>query len=95
MTLIEDLKWRGLIKDISSPELEEKLNKEAKIKDEKILRFVNNTKDYYPFEEERRLFYVALTRTKTYCYLLVPYEKESIFIREIKKYHQYIEIFKT
>lgn len=27
MTLVEDLKWRGLIKDISSPELESKLNK--------------------------------------------------------------------
>ena len=26
MTLVEELKWRGLIKDISSPELEEKLN---------------------------------------------------------------------
>ena len=26
MTLFEDLKWRGLIKDISSPELEKKLN---------------------------------------------------------------------
>ena len=28
MTLFEDLKWRGLIKDISSPELEKKLNDE-------------------------------------------------------------------
>lgn len=28
MTLFEDLKWRGLIKDISSPELENKLNNE-------------------------------------------------------------------
>ncbi len=27
MTLFEELKWRGLIKDISSPKLEEKLNK--------------------------------------------------------------------
>ncbi len=27
MTVFEELKWRGLIKDISSPELEEKLNK--------------------------------------------------------------------
>ena len=27
MTVFEDLRWRGLIKDISSPELEEKLNK--------------------------------------------------------------------
>ena len=26
MTLFEELKWRGIIKDISSPELEEKLN---------------------------------------------------------------------
>ena len=28
MTLFEDLKWRGLIKDITSPELEDKLNNE-------------------------------------------------------------------
>lgn len=27
MTLVEELKWRGLMKDVSSPELEEKLNK--------------------------------------------------------------------
>ncbi len=27
MTLFEELKWRGLIKDVSSPELEEKINK--------------------------------------------------------------------
>ena len=26
MTLYEDFKWRGLVKDVSSPELEEKLN---------------------------------------------------------------------
>ena len=28
MTLFEELKWRGLIKDITSPELEDKLNNE-------------------------------------------------------------------
>ncbi len=28
MTLFEDLKWRGLVKDVSSPELEKKLNEE-------------------------------------------------------------------
>ena len=26
MNVYEDLKWRGLIKDVTSPELEEKLN---------------------------------------------------------------------
>ena len=35
MTLFEDLKWRGLIKDISSPELEKKLNDSGK----KCIRF--------------------------------------------------------
>ncbi len=29
MTLFEDLKWRGLIKDISSPDIEKKLNEES------------------------------------------------------------------
>lgn len=29
MKCFEDLKWRGLIKDISSPELERKLNEES------------------------------------------------------------------
>ena len=28
MTFFEELKWRGLVKDISSPDLEEKLNNE-------------------------------------------------------------------
>ena len=29
MKLYDDLKWRGLIKDISSPELEKKLNEDT------------------------------------------------------------------
>lgn len=57
----------------------------TKIKDEKILRYVNNTKDYFPFEEERRLFYVALTRTKNKVYIISPTKNESMFIKEIKK----------
>ena len=66
----------------------------TKIKDEKILRYVNNTKDYYPYEEERRLFYVALTRTKNKTYIISPYKNESIFIKEIKKYKGIIQIKK-
>ena len=57
----------------------------TKIKDEKILKYVNNTKDIYPYEEERRLFYVALTRTKNKTYIISPTKNESIFIKEIKK----------
>ena len=29
MTFFEELKWRGVVKDISSPELENKLNNES------------------------------------------------------------------
>ncbi len=40
-----------------------------------------------PYAEERRLFYVALTRTKNKVYLLVNKDetKQSVFIREIKE----------
>lgn len=63
----------------------------SKIKDEKILKYVIKHYDIYPFEEERRLFYVALTRTKNYCYLFVPKDNPSIFVKElIKNYKEYI-----
>lgn len=51
--------------------------------------------DEYPYEEERRLFYVALTRTKNNIYLLVPQTNPSIFIKELlTNYNNYIEIIK-
>lgn len=57
-----------------------------KYTDHHILKYVNNYKEYYPYEEERRLFYVALTRCKTKIYIFVPNNNESIFIKEIKRY---------
>lgn len=42
-------------------------------------------KDEFPYEEERRLFYVALTRTKKDNYLIVNQEKPSIFVTELLK----------
>lgn len=63
-----------------------------KIKDSKILNFVNDNLDTYPYEEERRLFYVALTRTKSDVYLLVDKNQPSIFVKElIKDSKEYIE----
>lgn len=64
----------------------------SKIKDDKILKYVSTGVDKYPYEEERRLFYVALTRTKNEVYLLVDRKNPSIFVRElIKNYPKYIE----
>lgn len=66
----------------------------SKTKSEKILRFVLNEKEYYPFEEERRIFYVALTRAKNDCYIMVD-NNDSIFIKELKKdFKDKIEIIK-
>ena len=56
----------------------------SKKRNHNILKYFN-TKENFLYEEERRLFYVALTRTKNYCYLVIPFFKPSIFIKEIKK----------
>ena len=65
----------------------------SKIKEEHILKYVLIHKDTYPYEEERRLFYVALTRTKNYCYLFVDKENPSLFITELlKNYRPYLTI---
>jgi DNA helicase-4 len=57
----------------------------SKLENNKIINYVLNEKDSYPYEEERRLFYVALTRTKNKVYLLVNKNSESIFVKEIVK----------
>lgn len=56
----------------------------SKIKNEKIISKILNT-EYIMYEEERRLFYVALTRAKNYVYLLVPKNNYSVFIKELIK----------
>ncbi len=58
----------------------------SKIENERILRLVTKEKEYFPYEEERRLFYVALTRTKNKVFLVTEKNKESLFIKEIQKY---------
>lgn len=56
-----------------------------KIIDNKVIDYVKCENDNYPYSEERRLMYVALTRTKNKAYLLVPKKNQSEFIIEIKK----------
>ena len=55
-----------------------------KIMDDPVLNFVKINKESFPYAEERRLFYVALSRTKNNNYLMVPEFGESEFIKEIK-----------
>jgi len=59
----------------------------SKIEDEKVIKILKpklNEKIDYP--EERRLFYVALTRTKNKLYIVCPKSKISKFIKEIGIY---------
>lgn len=60
----------------------------SQIIDEPLLRVLDDEKkESIEFAEERRLFYVALTRTKGFVYILVPnipLVKRSKFVMEIK-----------
>lgn len=73
----------------------EKLGFPNKIENHEILNLVSPEKENYPYAEERRLFYVALTRTKNKNYLLIKKNNESIFVTELKKdYKKYIKTLK-
>lgn len=55
-----------------------------KMVDDPVLNFVKRNGDSFSYAEERRLFYVALTRTKNNVYLLSSYFKSSVFVQELK-----------
>lgn len=55
-----------------------------KILEDSVFEYLNQN-ELYPYEEERRLFYVALTRAKENCYLLVPKKNPSCFFLELQK----------
>lgn len=54
------------------------------IEDDPILDFVLSRGESYPFAEERRLFYVAMTRAKKCMYVLYNNQKPSPFISEFR-----------
>ena len=63
----------------------------TKLKEERIFRLLTK-KETYPYSEERRLFYVAVTRTKNKVYLFVQRNNSSIFIKELsRRYRNYID----
>ena len=64
----------------------------SQIKDHKIIKCIKKEENFL-FAEERRLFYVALTRTKNYTFILVP-QNSSCFIKEIKKDKENVEFIK-
>jgi len=59
----------------------------SKIEDDPVLSFVIKGDNSIDYAEERRLFYVALTRTKNRVYFIAPEQNPSEFLLEIK--HDY------
>lgn len=73
----------------------------SQIKDEPVIKYIKgeldnktNTIDIIEYPEERRLFYVALTRTKNELYIMTPsvYKYKSDFIKEIEQ-NKNVEIY--
>jgi DNA helicase-4 len=60
-----------------------------KIADDPLLNLLLADSDDYPYAEERRLFYVAMTRTKNNVYLITShiedYKGSSVFVNEIEE----------
>ena len=63
---------------------DETLGFPSKIKTDPILEQLITIDKTIKYSEERRLFYVALTRTKNEVIILTPKKNSSIFIKEIK-----------
>lgn len=55
----------------------------SKIQDDPVLQYVVKVDRSIEYAEERRLFYVALTRTKNRVYIVTPQQRPSEFVREI------------
>jgi DNA helicase-4 len=57
----------------------------CQLEDDPIMKLVRFEDTSMPFAEERRLFYVALTRTKNRVYILTPQKRPSRFLIELIK----------
>lgn len=60
----------------------------CQIEDDPIIKLVTFEDKSMPFAEERRLFYVAMTRTKNRVYIATPKHKPSRFLVELIKDYQ-------
>ena len=56
----------------------------SKMQNQPILNLLLDNCDQYPYAEERRLFYVAMTRAKKKVFLVTVSNQESEFVTELK-----------
>ena len=64
----------------------------SKIEDDPVLSFVIKGDRSIDYAEERRLFYVAMTRTKNRVFVVAPEQNPSEFLLEIKKDYKNVRL---
>ena len=64
----------------------------SKVQEDPVLKFVVKDDHSIEYAEERRLFYVALTRTKNRVYIVTPQEHPSEFVVELLKDYPIIKV---
>lgn len=62
----------------------------SQLKNDEIMNIIEVQDLSYAFAEERRLFYVALTRTKNKVYIVMPASHPSSFLLELQEYEEVI-----
>lgn len=64
----------------------------SKVEDDPVLNYVVKVDHSIGYAEERRLFYVALTRTKNRVYIVTPQQHPSEFVLELIKDYSSVKL---
>lgn len=66
----------------------------SEIEDDRVLQMLLGAEEKYPNAEERRVFYVALTRTRSKVHLLANAQQPSAFVQELLEdgYADWVEV---
>lgn len=65
----------------------------SQVEEDPVLRYVVKDDHSYDYAEERRLFYVALTRTKNRVYIVTPQQHPSEFVLELLRDYPNVSLF--
>lgn len=65
----------------------------SQVQEDPVLRYVVKDDHSYDYAEERRLFYVALTRTKNRVYIITPQQHPSEFVLELIRDYPQVKVY--
>lgn len=65
----------------------------SQVQEDPVLKYVVKDDHTYDYAEERRLFYVALTRTKNRVYIITPQQHPSEFVLELIRDYPQVKVY--